>query len=43
MYWNIRGQEVGTNDVVEVDLQDELELEGDNEKYTSETEGEFLF
>lgn len=43
MYWNIRGQEIGTNDVVEVDLHDELEIEGDYEKYTSETEGEFLF
>lgn len=43
MSWNIRGQEIGTNDVVEVDLHDELEIEGDREKYTSETEGEFLF
>jgi hypothetical protein len=43
MYWNVRGKQVGTNDVVEVDLQDELELEGDYEKYTSEKEGEFLF
>jgi len=43
MYWNIRGQEIGTNDVVEVELHDELELEGDREKYTSETQGEFLF
>ena len=43
MCWNIRGQEIGTNDVVEVDLHDELEIEGDREKYTSETEGEFLF
>jgi hypothetical protein len=43
MYRNIRGQEVGTNDIVETDLQDELELQGDYEKYTSETEGEFLF
>ncbi len=43
MCWNIRGQEIGANDVVEVDLHDELEIEGDREKYTSETEGEFLF
>jgi hypothetical protein len=43
MYSNIRGQEVGMNDIVEVDLQDELELEGDHEKYTSEAEGQFLF
>jgi hypothetical protein len=43
MYSNIRGQEVGTNGIVEVDLQDELELEGDHEKYTSEAEGQFLF
>jgi hypothetical protein len=43
MYSNIRGQEIGTNDVVEVDLQDELELEGDRENYTSEAEGQFLF
>ena len=43
MYWNIRGQEIGTNDVVEVDLQDELELQGDREKYTSEREDDFLF
>jgi len=43
MCWNIRGQEIGTNDVVEVDLHDELEIEGDREKYTSETQGEYLF
>lgn len=43
IYWNIRGQEEGTNDVLEADLQDELELAGDHEKYTSDTEDEFLF
>jgi hypothetical protein len=43
MYWNIQGQKVGTNDIVEVNLQDELELESDEEKYTFETESEFLF
>jgi len=42
MYSNIRGQEVGTNDIVEVDLQDELELEGDYEKYAPEADGQFL-
>ncbi len=29
-YWNVRGQEPGRNDVLEVDLHDEL-LEGDRE------------
>jgi hypothetical protein len=43
IYSNIRGHEVGTNDIVEVDLQDKLEWEGDHEKYTSEAEGQFLF
>lgn len=43
MYSNIREQEIGTNNVIEVDLQDELELEGDRENYTSEAEGQFLF
>jgi hypothetical protein len=43
MYSNIRGQEVGTNDIVEVDLRDELELEGGHEKYMSEAEGQFFF
>jgi hypothetical protein len=33
-----QGQEIGTNDVVEVDLHDELEIEGDHEKYTSKME-----
>jgi len=42
MYSNVRGQEVGTNDVVEVDLQDDLELESDHEKVPSETYGDFL-
>lgn len=42
MNWNIRGQEVEMNDIVEADLQDELELEGDYEKYTSEKCGDFL-
>jgi len=41
--WNVRGQEPGINDVLEVDLHDELEIEGDREVYTSETEGKFLF
>ncbi|KAI9863866.1 MAG: hypothetical protein M1813_003518 [Trichoglossum hirsutum] len=43
VYWNIRGQESGTNDVLETDLQDELELEGDREKYTSEVECDFFY
>jgi hypothetical protein len=30
VYWNVRGQEIGTNNVVEADLQEELELENDN-------------
>ncbi|KAJ5820531.1 hypothetical protein N7474_006122 [Penicillium riverlandense] len=37
VYWNVRGQEIGTNDVVEADLQDELELE-DHERYVYDTE-----
>src|SRR2546423_3606683 len=43
VYWNVRGQEIGTNDVVEVDLQDELELESEHEKHIAEEDEEFLF
>jgi hypothetical protein len=37
VYWNVRGQENGTNDVVEADLQEDLELE-DHERYVYDTE-----
>lgn len=30
VYWSVRGQEIGTNDVVEADLEEELELEDDD-------------
>ena len=43
VYWNVRGQEIGTNDIVEVDLQDELELESEHEKYTIDMDEKFLF
>ena len=42
IYWDIRGQEGGTNDVLETDLQDELELDEVHEKYILE-EGGFFF
>jgi hypothetical protein len=42
MYSNIRGQEIGTNDVVEVDLEDALELDNDYEEHQSETYGKFV-
>ena len=42
MYSNIRGQEIGLNDVVEVDLEDDLELDDDYEEYKSETYGKFV-
>ncbi|KAJ5772186.1 hypothetical protein N7520_002715 [Penicillium odoratum] len=39
VYWNVRGQEIGANDVVEVDLQEELELEDDShERHAFSTE-----
>jgi len=40
--WNVRGQETGTNDVVEAELQDELELEEDYEIHHSDTDGIFV-
>jgi hypothetical protein len=43
VYWDIRGQEGGTSDVLEADLQDELELESHREMYTSEEMGDFFF
>jgi hypothetical protein len=42
MYSNIQGHEVGTNDVVEVDLGDNLELDTDHGEYVSETYGKFV-
>jgi hypothetical protein len=42
MYSNIRGQEIGTNDVVEVDLEDDLELDNDYEEHKSQTYGKFV-
>lgn len=43
MYWNIRGQEIETNNIVKVDLHNKLKIESDHKKYISETEDEFLF
>jgi hypothetical protein len=43
VYWNERGEETGTNDVVEVNLQDALELEDEHEKYTIEMDEECSF
>ena len=42
IYWNVRGQETANDDILEADLQDELELQGDYEQYSSET-AEFFF
>lgn len=43
MYWNNRGQEAGVNDVVEPELQDDLELEGDRKVQEIHGEGYFVF
>lgn len=43
MDWDIRGQGGGSNDILETELQDELELEDDYETYTSEADGLFLY
>ena len=42
MYSKIRGQEIGTNDVVEVDLEDDLDLDDDYDEHKSETYGKFI-
>ena len=42
MYLNIRGLEIGTNDVVEADLEDDLVLDDDYEDHKSKTYGKFV-
>ena len=42
-YSSIRGQETGTNDVVEVDLHDDLELGTDFEEHNFGMSGKFLY
>ena len=41
VYWSVRGQEIGTNDVLEVDLQEDLDLE--NEDHERHMYGEEQF
>jgi len=40
---NIRGQEIGTNDIVEVELKDALEIDYEQEEYESDTYGKFVW
>jgi hypothetical protein len=43
MHRSIRGQGIGTNDVIAVELRDELELKGNHQRDTFETGSEFRF
>lgn len=42
-YWSMRGSEDGGNDIIEPDLQDDLELEGDRKIEEIPGQGRFVF